>query len=127
MSSPTIFETVGRWSESLDNFSDDEENIVLIMEDDDIYLLDTDDVETVIAYVNEENGLDVEDDVWSAVVSKLRLGNEQTVCGYVGPEIEQSVPSYPAYEPLARMYDVNYNMKPAYLVLHHLLTMGNWF
>ncbi|KAK8704835.1 hypothetical protein V6N13_048447 [Hibiscus sabdariffa] len=109
MSSSTIVDTVGRWGESLDDFSDDEENIVPITEDGDIHLLDIDDVETVITDANEGNGLDVEDDVWSAGVARLGLGNEQPVWGYVGPETEQPVPSYPAYEPPARMYDVNYN------------------
>ncbi|KAK9011898.1 hypothetical protein V6N11_039973 [Hibiscus sabdariffa] len=78
------------------------------MEDDGIHLLDADDVETVIADANEGNGVDVEDDVWSTVVARLGLGNEQPVWGYVGPDTEQPVPSYPAYELPARMYDVNY-------------------
>ncbi|KAK8572887.1 hypothetical protein V6N12_028927 [Hibiscus sabdariffa] len=103
MSSSTIVDTVGRWGESLDDFSDDEENIVPITEDGDIHLLDIDDVETVITDANEGNGLDVEDDVWSAGVARLGLGNEQPVWGYVGPETEQPVPSYPAYEPPARI------------------------
>ncbi|KAK8633181.1 hypothetical protein V6N13_014029 [Hibiscus sabdariffa] len=109
MSLSTIVDTVGRWGKSLDDFSDDEENIVPITEDDDIHLLDADDVETVIADANEGNGVDVEDDVWNAAVASLGLRNEQPVWGYVGPETEQPVPSYPAYKPPARMYDVNYN------------------
>ncbi|KAK8604713.1 hypothetical protein V6N13_099644 [Hibiscus sabdariffa] len=108
MSSSTIADTIGRWGESLDDFSDDEESIVPITEDGDIHLLDADDVEIVIAYVNEGNGVDVEDDVWSAAVAGLRLGKEQPIWGYVGPETEQPTPSYLAYEPPARMYDMNY-------------------
>ncbi|KAK8515643.1 hypothetical protein V6N12_075672 [Hibiscus sabdariffa] len=108
MSSSTIADTVGRWGESLDDFSDDEENIVPITEDDDIHLLDADDVETIVADANEGNDLDVEDDVWSAAIARLGLRNEKPVWGYVGPETEQPVPSYPAYEPPSRMYDVNY-------------------
>ncbi|KAK8704312.1 hypothetical protein V6N13_047939 [Hibiscus sabdariffa] len=108
MSSSTIADTVGRWGESLDDFSDDEENIVPSTEDDDIHLLDADDVETIVADANEGNDLDVEDDVWSAAIARLGLRNEKPVWGYVGPETEQPVPSYPAYEPPSRMYDVNY-------------------
>ncbi|KAL4334815.1 hypothetical protein GQ457_07G002760 [Hibiscus cannabinus] len=108
MSSSTIAHTVGRWNESLDDFSDDEENIMPITEDDDIHLLDVVDVGTIIADVNEGIGLDVEDDVWSTAVARLGLGNEQPVWGYVGPQTEQPIPSYLAYEPSARMYDVNY-------------------
>ncbi|KAK8581322.1 hypothetical protein V6N12_071551 [Hibiscus sabdariffa] len=108
MSSSTIADTVGRWGESLDDFSDDEENIVPITEDDDIHLLDADDVETIVADANGGNDLDVEDDVWSAAIARLGLRNEKPVWGYVGPETEQPVPSYPAYEPPSRMYDVNY-------------------
>ncbi|KAL4285495.1 hypothetical protein GQ457_16G023140 [Hibiscus cannabinus] len=108
MSSSTIADTVGRWGESLDDFSDDEENIVPITEDDDIHLLDTDDVETIVADANGGNDLDVEDDVWSAAIARLGLRNEKPVWGYVGPETEQPVPSCPAYEPPSRMYDVNY-------------------
>ncbi|KAK9008977.1 hypothetical protein V6N11_080453 [Hibiscus sabdariffa] len=108
MSSSTIADTVGRWDESLDDFSDDEENIMPITEDDDIHLLDADDVETIVADANEGNDLDVEDDIWSAVVARVGLRNEKPAWGYVGPEAEQPVPSYPAYEPPSRMYDVNY-------------------
>ncbi|KAK8585636.1 hypothetical protein V6N13_050609 [Hibiscus sabdariffa] len=57
MSSSTIADTVGRWGESLDDFSDDEENIVPITEDDGIHLLDADDVETIVADANEGNDL----------------------------------------------------------------------
>ncbi|KAK8479288.1 hypothetical protein V6N13_030772 [Hibiscus sabdariffa] len=103
-------DTVGRWGESLDDFSDDEENIVPITEDDDVHLLDVDDVEVVMAYASEENGLDVEDDVWSATVARLGLGNTQPVWGYVGPQTEQPVPSYTAYEPPTSMYDVDYTV-----------------
>ncbi|KAK8562271.1 hypothetical protein V6N13_019702 [Hibiscus sabdariffa] len=88
MSSVTIADSVGRWDESLDDFSDGEENIVPITEDDDIHLFDADDVETIIADANEGNGVDVEDDVWSAAVARFGLGDEQLVLGYVGPETE---------------------------------------
>ncbi|KAK9032502.1 hypothetical protein V6N11_056762 [Hibiscus sabdariffa] len=57
---------------------------------------------------SEENGLDVEDDVWSVAVARLELGNDKPIWGYVGQETKQSVPSYPAYEPPASMYDVDY-------------------
>ncbi|KAK8533785.1 hypothetical protein V6N12_047189 [Hibiscus sabdariffa] len=77
-------------------------------EDDDVRLLDADDVETIMADAIEGNGLGVEDDVWSAAVARLGLGNEQVVWGYIGLETEQPVPSYPAYEPPAHMYDVDY-------------------
>ncbi|KAK8694860.1 hypothetical protein V6N13_072404 [Hibiscus sabdariffa] len=103
MSSSTIADTVGRWDESLDDFSDDEENIMPITEDDDIHLLDADDVETIVADANEGNDLDVEDDIWSAVVARVGLRNEKPAWGYVGPEAEQPVPSYPAYEPPSRV------------------------
>ncbi|KAK8659778.1 hypothetical protein V6N13_029972 [Hibiscus sabdariffa] len=76
--------------------------------DDDIHLLDADDVETIVADANEGNDIDVEDDVWSTAVARLGLRNEKPVWGYVGPETEQPVPSYLAYEPPSRMYDVNY-------------------
>ncbi|KAK9034067.1 hypothetical protein V6N11_050245 [Hibiscus sabdariffa] len=33
-------------------------------------------------YANERNGLDVEDDVWNAVVARLGFGNTQPVWGY---------------------------------------------
>ncbi|KAK8612620.1 hypothetical protein V6N13_092731 [Hibiscus sabdariffa] len=99
---------VGRWGELLDDFSEDEENIVHVTEDDDVHLLDADDVETIMTDASEGNGLDVEDDVWSAAVARLGLGNDKPIWGYVGPETEQPVPSYPAYEPPTSMYDVDY-------------------
>ncbi|KAK8474514.1 hypothetical protein V6N11_063126 [Hibiscus sabdariffa] len=108
MSSSPDCNTVGRWDESLDDFSDDEENIVPITEDDDVHLLDADDVEAVKVDASEENGLDVEDDVWSAAVARLGLGNTQPVWGYVGPQIEQPVLIYTAYEPPTSMYGVDY-------------------
>ncbi|KAK8635388.1 hypothetical protein V6N13_004126 [Hibiscus sabdariffa] len=77
-------------------------------EDDDVNLLDADNVETVMTDVTEGNGLGVEDDVWSAVVARLGLENEQAVWSYVGPETKQPVPNYPSYEPPAHMYDVDY-------------------
>ncbi|KAK8717097.1 hypothetical protein V6N13_044378 [Hibiscus sabdariffa] len=99
---------VGRWGESLDDFSEDEENIVPVTEDDDVHLLDADDVETIMTDASEGNSLDVEDDVWSVAVARLGLGNDKPIWGYVGPETEQPVPSYPAYEPPTSMYDVDY-------------------
>ncbi|KAL4364346.1 hypothetical protein GQ457_04G015270 [Hibiscus cannabinus] len=108
MSASPDCDIIGRWGESLDDFSEDEENIVPITEDDDVHLLDVDDVEAVMADASEKNGLDVEDDVWNAAVARLGLGNTQPVWGYVGPQIEQSVPSYTAYEPPTSMYDVDY-------------------
>ena len=79
MSSSVYCETVDRWGESLDDFSEDEENIVPIMEDDDVNLLNTDDVQTVMVEANEGSGMGVEDDVWSATVARLGLGNEDVV------------------------------------------------
>ncbi|KAK8578200.1 hypothetical protein V6N13_047054 [Hibiscus sabdariffa] len=108
MSASPDCDIVGRWGESLDDFSEDEENIVPITEDDDVHLLDVDDVEAVMAGASEENGLDVEDDVWNAAVVRLGSGYTQPVWGYVGPHTEQSVPSYTAYEPPTSMYDVDY-------------------
>ncbi|KAL4348038.1 hypothetical protein GQ457_17G019340 [Hibiscus cannabinus] len=66
----------------------DEENIVPIAEDDDVHLLDVDNIEAVMAYANEGNGLHVEDDVWNAAVARLGSGNTQPVWGYVGPQTE---------------------------------------
>ncbi|KAK8579171.1 hypothetical protein V6N13_142387 [Hibiscus sabdariffa] len=106
-SSPNC-DIVGRWGESLVDFSEDEENNMSVTEDDDVHLLDVDDVETVMTYGSEGNGLDDEDDVWSTTVANLGLGNDKPIWGYVGPETEQLVPSYPAYEPSASMYDVDY-------------------
>ncbi|KAL4272740.1 hypothetical protein GQ457_13G009160 [Hibiscus cannabinus] len=108
MSASPDCDIVGRWGESLDDFSEDEENIVPITEVDDVHLLDVDDVEVVMADASEENGLDVEDDVWNAAVARLGSGNTQPVWGYVGPQSEQSVPNYTAYEPPTSMYDVDY-------------------
>ncbi|KAK8983918.1 hypothetical protein V6N11_009700 [Hibiscus sabdariffa] len=108
MSASPDCDIVGRWGESLDDFSEDEENIVPITEDDDVHLLDVDDVEAVMAGASEENGLDVEDDVWNAAVVRLGSGYTQPVWGYIGPHTEQSVPSYTAYEPPTSMYDVDY-------------------
>ncbi|KAK8489245.1 hypothetical protein V6N11_029257 [Hibiscus sabdariffa] len=87
---------------------EDEENIVPIAEDDDVHLLDVDDIEAVMADANEGNGLHVEDDVWNAAVARLGSGNTQPVWGYVGPQTENPVLNYTAYEPPTRMYDVDY-------------------
>ncbi|KAL4291656.1 hypothetical protein GQ457_14G018180 [Hibiscus cannabinus] len=106
---------VGRWGETLDGFSDDEENIVPITEVDDVCLLDVDDVEIVRTAATTGNGMDVEDDVWDAAVARLGLVNDKSVWGYVEPEPNQSEHNYPAYEPpapirpcLAHMYEVDY-------------------
>ncbi|KAL4385732.1 hypothetical protein GQ457_15G019880 [Hibiscus cannabinus] len=58
-----------------------------------------------MAGASEEIGLDVEDDVWNAVVVRLGSGYTQPVWGYVGPHTEQPVPSYTAYEPPTSMYE----------------------
>ncbi|KAK8676734.1 hypothetical protein V6N13_142301 [Hibiscus sabdariffa] len=108
MSASPDCDIVGRWGESLDDFSEDEENIVPITEDDDVHLLDVDDVKAVMAGASEENGLDVEDDVWNAAVVRLGSGYTQPVWGYVGPHTEQPVPNYTTYEPPTNMYDVDY-------------------
>ncbi|KAK9021072.1 hypothetical protein V6N11_011077 [Hibiscus sabdariffa] len=110
MSSLPNSDIVGRWGESLDDFSEDEENIVPIAEDDDVHLLDVDDIEAVMADANEGNGLHVEDDVWNAAIARLGSGNTQPVWGYVGPQTEHPVPNYTAYEPPTRMYDVDYTV-----------------
>ncbi|KAK8694130.1 hypothetical protein V6N13_071687 [Hibiscus sabdariffa] len=108
MSSSPKCDIVGRWGESLDDFSEDEENIVPVTKDDDVHLLDDDDVEAIMTDGSEGNGLGVEDDVWSAAVARLGLGNDKPIWGYVGPVTEQPIPSYPAYEPPASMYDMDY-------------------
>ncbi|KAK8489368.1 hypothetical protein V6N11_082698 [Hibiscus sabdariffa] len=94
--------------ESIDDFNDDEETIVPIMEEGDVHLLDVDDIETVIIDETEGNSLDVEDDAWSAPFTRLGLGNDKPDWGYVGPETEQPVPNYPTYELPARIYDADY-------------------
>ncbi|KAK8511544.1 hypothetical protein V6N13_024178 [Hibiscus sabdariffa] len=83
MSASPDCDIVGRWGESLDDFSEDEENIMPITEDDDVHLLDVDDVEAVMEDASEKNGLDVEDDVWNATAARLGSGNTQPVWGYV--------------------------------------------
>ncbi|KAK8549167.1 hypothetical protein V6N13_063563 [Hibiscus sabdariffa] len=108
MSSSRFSDTVGRWCESLGDFRGDEEIFVPITEEDDVHLLYADDVEIVILDAIEGNGLDVEDDVWSTVVARLGLGNDKSNWGYVRPENEQPILSYPAYELPARMYVVDY-------------------
>ncbi|KAL4332308.1 hypothetical protein GQ457_07G040920 [Hibiscus cannabinus] len=118
MSSLPNSDIVGRWGESLDDFSEDEENIVPIAEDDDVHLLDVDNIEAVMADANDGNGLHVEDDVWNAAVARLGSGNTQPVWGYVGPQTENPVPNYTAYEPPTRMYDVDYTaMRDRYIIL----------
>ncbi|KAK8624332.1 hypothetical protein V6N13_065679 [Hibiscus sabdariffa] len=81
---------------------------VTITEEDDVHLLDAGDVKYVITYATEGNGLDIEDDVWSAAFARLGLGNDKSDWGYVGPKTEQSTPNCPAYELPARMYEVEY-------------------
>ncbi|KAK8978643.1 hypothetical protein V6N11_055629 [Hibiscus sabdariffa] len=80
---------------------------MFVTEDDDVHLLDADDVEVVMTDGSEGNGLDVEDDVWSAVVARLGFGNDKSIWDYVGLETEQPISNYPAYEPPASMYDVD--------------------
>ncbi|KAK8691974.1 hypothetical protein V6N13_075460 [Hibiscus sabdariffa] len=99
---------VGRWGETLEDFSEDEENIVPITEVDDVCLLDVHDVEIVRTAATTGNGMDVEDDVWDAAVARLGLVNDKSVWGYVEPEPNQSEHNYPAYEPPAHMYEVDY-------------------
>ncbi|KAK9030145.1 hypothetical protein V6N11_031576 [Hibiscus sabdariffa] len=65
--------------ESLDDFSEDEENIVSVTKDDDVHLLDADDVEAIMTDASEGNGLDVEDDVWSPTIARLGLGNNKPI------------------------------------------------
>ncbi|KAK8987174.1 hypothetical protein V6N11_055486 [Hibiscus sabdariffa] len=98
---------VGRWCETLDDFSEDEENIVPITEVDDVRLLDVDDVEIVRTVATTGNGMDVEDDVWDAAVARLGLVNDKHVWGYVEPEHNQSEHNYPAYEPPAHITPTN--------------------
>ncbi|KAK8596453.1 hypothetical protein V6N12_064941 [Hibiscus sabdariffa] len=96
---------VGHWGETLNDFSEDGENIVPITEVDDVRLLDVDDVEIVRTIATAGNGVDVEDDVWDAVVARLGLVNDKSVWGYVEPEPNQLEHIYPAYEPPAHMYE----------------------
>ncbi|KAL4366798.1 hypothetical protein GQ457_05G019920 [Hibiscus cannabinus] len=77
---------VGRWGESLDDFSEDDENIVPINEDDEFELLDADDVNILRTGAVEGNDLDVEDDVWAADVAKLGLVEDPIVWGFVQTE-----------------------------------------
>ena len=84
MSSANYVDTenlVGRWGESLDDFSDDEENIVPLGEDADANILDPDDVQTVLENMNGGQIVDVEDDVWEAIVAKLGMNNGSTCLG----------------------------------------------
>ncbi|KAK8983004.1 hypothetical protein V6N11_054988 [Hibiscus sabdariffa] len=77
---------VGRWGESLDDFSEDDENIVPITEDDDFELLDANDVSILRTAAVEGNDLDVEDDVWAAAVARLGLVEDPIVWGFVQTE-----------------------------------------
>ncbi|KAK8656105.1 hypothetical protein V6N13_108664 [Hibiscus sabdariffa] len=113
--------------------SDDEENIVPVTEDDDIHLLDADDVEVVITYASEGHGLDVEDDVWSATVARLgwemislfRVMLDQRPSNWY--PVIQLMNLQRACMTLTILQCKIGNMKLAYLVLHHLQTMGNWY
>ncbi|KAK8690981.1 hypothetical protein V6N13_074502 [Hibiscus sabdariffa] len=71
MSLSPYCDTIGHWGESLDDFSEDEENTMSITEDDYVHLLNPDDVKIVMTDASEGNSLDVEDNVWSAVVIGL--------------------------------------------------------
>ncbi|KAK8649401.1 hypothetical protein V6N13_130130 [Hibiscus sabdariffa] len=105
----------------------------LFTEDDDVHLLDVDDVEVVMADASEKNGLDVEDDVWNAAVARLGSGNTQPVWSYVGPQTEQRYPVIQLMnlQPACMTWTILQcgieNTKLAYLVLHHLPTMENWY
>ncbi|KAK8497289.1 hypothetical protein V6N12_000200 [Hibiscus sabdariffa] len=78
-----VHHATSRWPCSASiRHGEDEENIVPITKDDDVHLFDVNDVEVVMTDANERNGLDVEDDVWNAVVARLGFGNTQPVWGY---------------------------------------------
>ncbi|KAK8698748.1 hypothetical protein V6N13_114855 [Hibiscus sabdariffa] len=77
---------VGRWGESLDDFSEDDENVVPITKDDEFELLDAGDVNILRTSVVEGNDLDVEDDVWAAAVARLGLVEDPIVWGFVQTE-----------------------------------------
>ena len=100
---------IGRWGETLNDFSEDEENIVDITKDDDVNLLDVDDVDIVRTTATNGSGLDIENDVWEAAVARLGLVNEEPpIWGYVQSMPNQSEVNYPAYEPPVHMYEVDY-------------------
>ncbi|KAK8648303.1 hypothetical protein V6N13_129061 [Hibiscus sabdariffa] len=99
MCSSTFSDIIGRKSESLDDFSADEENIVHITKKYDVHLLDVDDVETIITNATKGNGFNVEGDVWSLDVARLGLRNDKLDWGYVEREIKQPVPNYSTYVP----------------------------
>ncbi|KAE8673565.1 Syntaxin-51 [Hibiscus syriacus] len=60
---------VGRFGESLVEFSEDDEDIVPLVDDDDTTLVDESDI---VEAVSEGQGLDVEADVWEATVSRCK-------------------------------------------------------
>ncbi|KAK8652533.1 hypothetical protein V6N13_126564 [Hibiscus sabdariffa] len=130
MSASPDCDIVGSWGESLDDFSEDEENIVPITEDDDVHLFDVDDV---MADASEKNGLDVEDDVWNAAVARLGSGNTQPVWVTLDhrPSNRYPVIQLMNLQPACMMWTILQcgieNTKLAYLVLHHLPTMENWY
>ncbi|KAK8635808.1 hypothetical protein V6N13_004526 [Hibiscus sabdariffa] len=76
----------GQEGETLNDFSEDEENIASITEDDDVHLLDIDDVEIVRTVATVGNGMNVEDDVWAGVVTRLGLVNDGHVWRFVQTE-----------------------------------------
>ncbi|KAK9012337.1 hypothetical protein V6N11_040394 [Hibiscus sabdariffa] len=77
---------VGRWGESLDDFSENDENIVPITEDDEFELLDADDVNILRTAAVKGNDLDMEDDVWATAVARLGLVEDPIVWGFVQTE-----------------------------------------
>ncbi|KAK8660993.1 hypothetical protein V6N13_051901 [Hibiscus sabdariffa] len=133
MSSSPNCDIVGRWGEAVDDFSEDEENIMPVAEDDDIHLLDVDDVEAVMTDASEGNGLDVEDDVGA----RLLLGLGWVMIRRFGVMLDRrSSNRYPVIQLVnlqraCMMWTILQceirNMKLAYLIFHHLRTMGNWY
>ncbi|KAL4311551.1 hypothetical protein GQ457_01G006780 [Hibiscus cannabinus] len=132
MSSSTYSDTaniVGRWRESLDNSSEDEENIVPMMKDDDVHLLNDDDVEIVMTYVTKENGLELK----MMFEARLLLGLCWKMSNMFGVMLDQKPSNYYPFiqfinlRPTCKTWTILQweirNMKLAYLVLHQLPTM----
>ncbi|KAK8510049.1 hypothetical protein V6N13_118589 [Hibiscus sabdariffa] len=114
MSASPDCDIVGHWGESLDDFSEDEENIVPITEDDDVHLLDVDDVEAVMA----DASLGQEIRNLFGVTLDHRPDNRYPVI--------QLMNLQPACMTWTILQCGIENTKLAYLVLHHLSTMENW-
>ncbi|KAK9046211.1 hypothetical protein V6N11_052106 [Hibiscus sabdariffa] len=97
--------------------------MVSITEDDDVHLLDVDDVDILKIVTTEGNSLNVEDDVWIAVVARLgmRLIDEQLVWGYVQPESNQLLMNLKSTCTRLTMLQCDIqNKKPIYFLLHQL-------